>query len=156
MPSGPLKSGIPDSVEIPAPLKTRILLLPARTAFASSKSLTSDTSQCSSFPFSQTIEGETSALCRRLSMKRLRLSAKLALAIIPIGLVALIAAGFIALTFLSDSREQNETAHAATVAADAIETLKAVWDEEGQARQVYLFDNADSTDDLASAIDRTD
>ncbi|MEX1093063.1 MAG: ATP-binding protein [Acidimicrobiia bacterium] len=89
-------------------------------------------------------------------MKRLRLSAKLALAIIPIGLVALVAAGFIAFTFLSNSRAQNETAHAATVAADAIETLKAVWDEEGQARQVYLFDNADSADDLASAIERTD
>ncbi len=89
-------------------------------------------------------------------MKRLRLSAKLALAIIPIGLVALVAAGFIAFTFLSDSRTQNETAHAATVAADAIDTLKAVWDEEGQAREVYLFDNADRTDDLASAIDRTD
>jgi CHASE3 domain sensor protein len=89
-------------------------------------------------------------------MKRLRLSAKLALAIIPIGLVALLAAGFIAFTFLGNSREQNETAHAATVAADAIETLKAVWDEEGQARQVYLLGNDDRVDDLASAIERTD
>jgi hypothetical protein len=89
-------------------------------------------------------------------MKRLRLSAKLALAIIPIGLVALLAAGFIAFTFLGNSRAQNETAHAATVAADAIETLKAVWDEEGQARQVYIFENDDRTDDLASAIERTD
>ncbi len=89
-------------------------------------------------------------------MKRLRLSAKLALAIIPIGLVALVAAGFIAFTFLSDSRAQNETAHAATVAADAIDTLKAVWDEEGEARRVYLFDSADRADNLASAIERTD
>ncbi|MGF1617900.1 MAG: ATP-binding protein [Acidimicrobiia bacterium] len=89
-------------------------------------------------------------------MKRLRLSAKLALAIIPIGVVALVAAGFIAFTFLSDSRAQSETAHAATVAAGAIDTLKAVWDEEAQARQVYLFDNADRADGLASAIERTD
>ncbi|MEX1249106.1 MAG: ATP-binding protein, partial [Acidimicrobiia bacterium] len=89
-------------------------------------------------------------------MKRLRLSVKLALAIIPIGLVALVAAGFIAFTFLSNSRAQNETAHAATVAADAIDTLKAVWDEEGQARQLYLFENSDAADDLASAIERTD
>ena len=89
-------------------------------------------------------------------MKRLRLSAKLALAIIPIGLVALVAAAFIAFTFLSDSRAQNETAHAATVAADAIDTLKAVWDEEAQAREVYLFENGDSVDDLTSAIERTD
>ena len=89
-------------------------------------------------------------------MKRLRLSAKLALAIIPIGLVALLAAGFIAFTFLGNSREQNETAHAATVTADAIETLKAVWDEEGHARQAYIFGNDNSADDLASAIERTD
>ena len=89
-------------------------------------------------------------------MKRLRLSAKLALAVIPIGLVALIAAGFIAFTFLGNSRAQNESAHAATVATDAIETLKAVWDEKGQARQVYLFGNDDRVDDLASAIERTD
>ena len=89
-------------------------------------------------------------------MKRLRLSAKLALAVIPIGLVALIAAGFIAFTFLGNSREQNETAHAATVATDAIETLQAVWDEKGQARQVYLFGNDDRVDDLAAAIERTD
>lgn len=89
-------------------------------------------------------------------MKRLRLSAKLALAIIPIGIVALIAAGFIAFTFLGNSEDQNETAHAATVSADAIEALKAVWDEEGQAREVYIFGNEDKVDDLASAIEETD
>ncbi|CAN5847491.1 hypothetical protein BH23ACT4_BH23ACT4_08700 [soil metagenome] len=89
-------------------------------------------------------------------MKRLRLSTKLALAIIPIGLVALVAAGFITFTFLSDSRAQNETAYAATVAADAIDTLKAVWEEEEEARQVYIFGDADSADDLASAIQQTD
>ncbi len=89
-------------------------------------------------------------------MKRLRLSAKLALAIIPIGLVALVAAGFIAFTFLIDSREQNESAYAATVAADAIDTLNAVWEEEGDARQLYIFGDADSADELAAAIQQTD
>ncbi len=72
-------------------------------------------------------------------MRRLRLSAKLALAIIPIGLVALLAAGFIAFTFLGNSEEQNETAHAATVTADAIATLNAVWSEEALARDVFVF-----------------
>lgn len=74
-------------------------------------------------------------------MKRFRLSAKLAMAILPIGLVALSAAGFIAVSFLGESKEQNETAHAATVSADAIATLKAVWEEEGQARQLNLFED---------------
>ncbi len=89
-------------------------------------------------------------------MKRLRLSAKLAMAIIPIGLVALAAAGFIAFTFLEDSKQQNETANAATVTADAIDTLNAVWEEEDHARQVYIFGNENDIDDLASAMERTD
>lgn len=89
-------------------------------------------------------------------MKRFRLSAKLAMAIIPIGLVAVLAAGFIAYTFLNDSREQSETAHAATVTADAIDTLKAIWDEEGQARQLFVFGDESAADDFASAQERTD
>lgn len=84
-------------------------------------------------------------------MKRLRLSAKLALAIIPIGLVALLAAGFIASAFLGESKDQNETAHAATVTADAIATLNAVWIEEDFARQVHLFNDILSTDELEAA-----
>lgn len=89
-------------------------------------------------------------------MKRFRLSAKLAMAIIPIGLVALLAAGFIAYTFLQESEQQGETAHAATVAADTVDALKTVWIEEGQARQLYLFGDESATDDLASAVERTD
>ncbi|MDH3189732.1 MAG: hypothetical protein OEM39_03720, partial [Acidimicrobiia bacterium] len=89
-------------------------------------------------------------------MKRLRLSAKLALAIIPIGLVALLAAGFIAYTFLGNSEEQNETAHAATATADAIATLNALWTEEALARQVYVFGDTGVSAELENARNEVD
>lgn len=89
-------------------------------------------------------------------MNRLRLSMKLALAIIPIGIVALLAAGFVAYTFLGDSEAQNETAHAAAVTADAIATLNALWTEEALVRDVVVFDNAIGDTELDSAREQVD
>lgn len=89
-------------------------------------------------------------------MNRFRLSAKLALAVIPIGLVALLATGFIANSFLKDSAAQSESARAATVTAEALDTLNAVWDEQTQARQLHVFFQPDATDDYASAVEATD
>lgn len=89
-------------------------------------------------------------------MKRMRLSAKLALAIIPISLVALLTAGFVAYTFLGTSEQQNETAHAATVTSDAIATLDAVWSEESLARRLHLFGDDSVENGLNDAMARTD
>ena len=63
-------------------------------------------------------------------MKRLRLAQKMALAIIPIGLVALAAGGFVAWTFLERSNSQEEAAGAAIVSVEAMSTLRNVWSEE--------------------------
>jgi Histidine kinase-, DNA gyrase B-, and HSP90-like ATPase len=89
-------------------------------------------------------------------MNRFRLSAKLALAVIPIGLVALLAAGFVANSFLKDSAAQNESARAATVTAEALDTLQAVWDEQAQARQLFVFFDAGASNEYAAAIEQTD
>lgn len=89
-------------------------------------------------------------------MKRFRLSAKLALAVIPIGLVALLAVGFIANSFLQDSTTESESARAATVTAEALDALNAVWAEHGEARQLYVFFDSGATEDYATAIEQTD
>ncbi len=63
-------------------------------------------------------------------MKRLRLAGKLALAIIPIGLVALTAGGFVAWSFLERAAAQEEAARAAIVGVEAMATLRNIWSEE--------------------------
>jgi hypothetical protein len=89
-------------------------------------------------------------------MNRFRLSAKLALAVIPIGLVALLAVGFIANSFLEDSAAQSESARAATVTAEALNTLDTVWDEHAHARQLHVFFDSDAAAGYAAAIEETD
>ncbi len=89
-------------------------------------------------------------------MNRFRLSAKLALAVIPIGIVALLAAGFIANSFLKDSAAQSESARVAIVTAGALETLDAVWDEQTQARQLYVFFDPAAGSGYAASLEQSD
>ncbi|HEY5890296.1 MAG TPA: ATP-binding protein [Acidimicrobiia bacterium] len=89
-------------------------------------------------------------------MNRFRLSAKLALAVIPIGIVALLAAGFLANSFLKDSSAQSESARVAIVTAGALETLDAVWDEQTQARQLYVFFDANAGSAYSASVEQSD
>jgi HAMP domain-containing protein len=60
---------------------------------------------------------------------KLRLASKLAMASIPIGLVALVAGGYIAWTFLDGAEVQEETSRASTVASEAMAALGTLWSE---------------------------
>jgi hypothetical protein len=71
-------------------------------------------------------------------MFRFRLASKLAFASIPIGLVALLAGGFVAWTFLDEAGAQDETARASTVASQAMATLRTMWSEEHLANTLML------------------
>jgi len=71
-------------------------------------------------------------------MFRFRLASKLALASIPIGLVALLAGGYTAWTFLDEAAVQDETARASTVASQAMATLRTMWSEQHLANTLIL------------------
>lgn len=63
-------------------------------------------------------------------MFKFRLASKLAMASIPIGLVALLAGGYIAWTFLEGAEVQEETSHASSVASEAMGALGTLWSEQ--------------------------
>jgi signal transduction histidine kinase len=63
-------------------------------------------------------------------MKRLRLASKLSLAIVPIGLVALLAGGFVAWTFFQRTTAQEQASRAAATSVEAMTTLRNIWSEE--------------------------
>ena len=63
-------------------------------------------------------------------MKRLRLASKLSLAIVPIGLVALLAGGFVAWTFAQRTTAQEQASRAAATGVEAMTTLRNIWSEE--------------------------
>lgn len=71
-------------------------------------------------------------------MFRFRLASKLALASIPIGLVALLAGGFVAWSFLNEAAVQDETARSSIVASQAMATLRTMWSEEHLANTLIL------------------
>lgn len=62
-------------------------------------------------------------------MQRLRLASKLWLAILPIGLVALLSGAFVAWSFLQDAESHAEAARSARVAQSTVGALRAVWIE---------------------------
>lgn len=59
-------------------------------------------------------------------MKRFRLPTKLALAIVPIGVVALVTGALVSWTFLEEARAEERVSYAARVAAEATDALVAV------------------------------
>ena len=63
-------------------------------------------------------------------MFKFRLASKLAMASIPIGLVALMAGGYIAWTFLEGAEVQEETSRASNVASEAMGALGTLWSEQ--------------------------
>ena len=63
-------------------------------------------------------------------MKRLRLASKLSLAIVPIGLVALLAGGFVAWTFFQRTTAQEQASRVAATGVEAMTTLRNIWSEE--------------------------
>lgn len=63
-------------------------------------------------------------------MFKFRLASKLAMASIPIGLVALLSGGYIAWTFLEGAEVQEETSHASSVASEAMGALGTLWSEQ--------------------------
>lgn len=89
-------------------------------------------------------------------MFRTRLAAKLAMASIPIGLVALLAGGYVAWTFLEQANVQEETAQASTVASSAMEALSTLWSEQHLVNTLVLDPEAVDPINLESARIQTD
>ena len=79
-------------------------------------------------------------------MKRLRLASKLALAIAPIALVALVAGALVSLNYLEDARSEERVSLAARVAADAMDALVAVSAEQSVTLDVALGSSDGSLD----------
>ncbi|HJR88213.1 MAG TPA: hypothetical protein VJ930_11225, partial [Acidimicrobiia bacterium] len=71
-------------------------------------------------------------------MFKFRLASKLAMASIPIGLVALLAGGYIAWTFLEGAEVQEETSRASSVASEAMGALGTLWSEQHLVNTMVL------------------
>lgn len=87
-------------------------------------------------------------------MKRLRLASKLALAIAPIALVALVAGALVSLNYLEDARSEERVSLAARVAADAMDALVAVSAEQSVTLDVALGSSDGSLDAVRNASDQ--
>ena len=87
---------------------------------------------------------------------RMRLAGKFVLASLPIALAALLATGYLAWTFLQTAAIHDETARAATVASQAMVSLRTVWTEEQLARAAFLEDNEAAGGNLAAARTEAD
>ena len=82
---------------------------------------------------------------------RMRLAGKIVLASLPIALAALLATGYLAWTFLEDANVHDETARAATVASEAMVSLRTLWTEEQLARAAFLEGNDSALGSLPAA-----
>ena len=82
---------------------------------------------------------------------RMRLAGKIVLASLPIAVAALLATGYLAWTFLEDASIHDETARAATVASEAMVSLRTLWTEEQLARAAFLEGNESALGNLAAA-----
>ena len=82
---------------------------------------------------------------------RMRLAGKIVLASLPIAVAALMATGYLAWTFLEDANVHDETARAATVASEAMVSLRTLWTEEQLARAAFLEGNESAVGNLAAA-----
>ena len=71
-------------------------------------------------------------------MFKFRLASKLAMASLPIGLVALLAGGYIAWTFLESAKVQEETSRASSVASEAMGALGTLWSEQHLVNTMVL------------------
>ena len=71
-------------------------------------------------------------------MFKFRLASKLAMASLPIGLVALLAGGYIAWTFLEGAEVQEETSRASSVASEAMGALGTLWSEQHLVNTMVL------------------
>ncbi|HEX7098729.1 MAG TPA: ATP-binding protein [Acidimicrobiia bacterium] len=87
-------------------------------------------------------------------MKRLRLASKLALAIVPIGLVALVTGALVSWTYLEEARGEERVSLAARVAADAMDALVAVSAEQSVTIDAALGDTDVSLEAVRNASDR--
>ncbi len=87
-------------------------------------------------------------------MKRLRLASKLALAIVPIGLVALVTGALVSWTYLENARSEERVSLAARVAADAMDALVAVSAEQSVTLDVSLGNTDVSLEPVRDASDR--
>jgi hypothetical protein len=82
---------------------------------------------------------------------RMRLAGKIVLASLPIAVAALLATGYLAWTFLEDASVHDETARAATVASEAMVSLRTLWTEEQLARAAFLEGNESALGNLPAS-----
>jgi hypothetical protein len=82
---------------------------------------------------------------------KFRLASKLAMASIPIGLVALLAGGYIAWTFLEGAEVQEETSRASSVASEAMGALGTLWSEQHLINTLVLRPDQVDPGNLESA-----
>lgn len=86
-------------------------------------------------------------------MRRLRLATKLALAIVPIGLVALAMGAFVSWTSLQQAEAEERVSSAAQVTADAMDALVAVSSERARTVGTALGTVEGGLDSVRSASD---
>lgn len=86
-------------------------------------------------------------------MKRLRMATKLALAIIPIGLVALAAGLLVARNALDRANDEERASLAGAVAADAMDSLVAFSAEHAQALDIAVGDSETGLESRQTATD---
>ncbi|MGH8957451.1 MAG: sensor histidine kinase [Acidimicrobiia bacterium] len=89
-------------------------------------------------------------------MLKFRLASKLAMASIPIGLVALLAGGYIAWTFLQGAEVQEDTSRASTVASEAMAALGTLWSEQHLINTLVLRPDQVDPGNLESSRLQTD
>ena len=89
-------------------------------------------------------------------MFKFRLASKLAMASIPIGLVALLAGGYIAWTFLEGAEIQEETSRASSVASEAMGALGTLWSEQHLINTLVLRPDQVDPGNLEAARLQTD
>lgn len=88
-------------------------------------------------------------------MKRFRLPTKLALAIAPIGLVALAAGAWVSWNSLEEARVEERVSYAAQVAADAMDSLVAVSTERAAMLDAAVGESTVNVDTAREASNRT-
>ncbi|HEX2153685.1 MAG TPA: ATP-binding protein [Acidimicrobiia bacterium] len=87
-------------------------------------------------------------------MKRFRLATKLALAIVPMALVALATGALVSWTFLEEARAEERVSSAARVAADAMDALVAVSAEQSRALESAVGDSDANLEAVRNRSDR--
>src|SRR5680860_1014764 len=86
-------------------------------------------------------------------MKRFRLATKLALAIVPIGLIALGAGYLVTQNFLNEAEAEERVAAASRVAVDAMDVLQDITTEQSAVLNAALGESGPGVESVQKRVD---